>query len=544
MLSTHPRRICWLWLPLATALTACLGPGFSFTPLCTNALIDPDFMSDPAHCGGCDNACDLTGAEPTCVLGQCVATHCHPNHFDLDGDPANGCECRGLTPDTCTVCLPYDAPDNDADDDCDGATDERPPQTGATTVHLDRVHCGAPGASCLLPPGAAAVECTQILCSEREHTRNECSVEFCAPSAIPGHYDCAECHAIDPGTRTFEREPECFDGLDNDGNGIRDDGPICEVLLANAVTTACSGAPPSEHCPPNHVTIPVAGDGPLAEVEVALTYDFVLDKHEVTRQQYAMFLRENGVCNLVPGGGEFSLCRVSESTARLPITDMLWCEAASYCVWAGKRLPTLAEHYRAASADAAEYGDPLDAQGLGREPTCDTVPVPVTARCGATGPVPVTQPGGDAFIGSRGRTIEQLIPKAIRHLTGNASEWLLDAAHDWCADARAGMPPLATTLVCPASGVAGNAHQRAPLVDPVFRFRPERQASGGGWDGAIDSDRYGYRWVQGRDRYPGALGFRCARSLPGDGQMDPIIAIDPRDPTVDCFVPSAGLDLP
>lgn len=51
-----------------------------------------DLMTNDAHCGWCNNACDFPHADAACVGGACVLTGCDPGWCDLDGAVVNGCE--------------------------------------------------------------------------------------------------------------------------------------------------------------------------------------------------------------------------------------------------------------------------------------------------------------------------------------------------------------------------------------------------------------------------------------------------------------------
>ncbi len=53
---------------------------------------DFDLQADVAHCGQCGHACDLFGAEAECVEGACAVATCLDGFFDVDGEPASGCE--------------------------------------------------------------------------------------------------------------------------------------------------------------------------------------------------------------------------------------------------------------------------------------------------------------------------------------------------------------------------------------------------------------------------------------------------------------------
>ena len=66
---------------------------------------------------------------------------------------------------------------------------------------------------------------------------------------------------------------------------------------------------------------------------------FYIDKHEVTNRQYAEFIESTGRAapyywpNGQPPNGK----------ENYPVVNVSWHEAAAYCVWRGKRLPTEAE---------------------------------------------------------------------------------------------------------------------------------------------------------------------------------------------------------
>ena len=57
-----------------------------------------DLQGDPAHCGECNAPCPQPGPlglAQACVDGTCVVKECPDGTFDLDLDPANGCEVTG-----------------------------------------------------------------------------------------------------------------------------------------------------------------------------------------------------------------------------------------------------------------------------------------------------------------------------------------------------------------------------------------------------------------------------------------------------------------
>ncbi|MFN7921183.1 MAG: SUMF1/EgtB/PvdO family nonheme iron enzyme [Bryobacteraceae bacterium] len=80
---------------------------------------------------------------------------------------------------------------------------------------------------------------------------------------------------------------------------------------------------------------------------------FLIDTHEVTNAGYAKFLEAtkhrapyNWMKGKVPAGKE-----------KIPVAAVDWNDAAAYCAWTGKRLPTEAEWERAArgTAEGAKY---------------------------------------------------------------------------------------------------------------------------------------------------------------------------------------------
>ena len=100
--------------------------------------------------------------------------------------------------------LPWDLIGDEVDNDCNGIVDDTAPSL------LDhRAHCGMPHEPCTLEPGSKDVRCIDGMCVQQEE----------GPEGVGN-----------------ERGAECRDGIDNDGDGIKDNGPDCEVLIANAAT--------------------------------------------------------------------------------------------------------------------------------------------------------------------------------------------------------------------------------------------------------------------------------------------------------------------
>ncbi len=62
---------------------------------CDNALpngCEVNTQTDPNHCGGCGNRCNLPNATASCASGACRIMACNTGFADCDQSAANGCE--------------------------------------------------------------------------------------------------------------------------------------------------------------------------------------------------------------------------------------------------------------------------------------------------------------------------------------------------------------------------------------------------------------------------------------------------------------------
>ncbi|HEY3352446.1 MAG TPA: MopE-related protein [Polyangia bacterium] len=151
--------------------------------------------SDPNNCGRCGRACVLPHATGSCVAGECTFT-CLTGWVDTDADLAaglessNGCECH-LSNGGAEIC-------DGIDNDCNGVTDD-----GV----LPEV-----GDDCFPAQGCAGGQC---------HGACHAGVKRCEAGELV-------CDGAQGPT------PEVCDGVDNDCNGLVDDGVEARLCYGSA----------------------------------------------------------------------------------------------------------------------------------------------------------------------------------------------------------------------------------------------------------------------------------------------------------------------
>src|SRR4029077_6169249 len=172
-------------------------------------------------------------------------------------------------------------------------------------------------------------------------------------------------------------------------------------------------AHPAMAAPPDDMVLVPAGEfsmgspegdpdeKPAHKVQISA---FFMDKYEVTVKQYAAFLQESG-------GDRPAEWKTMNKTANQnrPVMGVDWAEAARYCKWAGKRLPTEVEWEKAArGTDDRLYP-------WGNDP-----PTPLHANFGKSD---WSNHGVLAPIGSFGNGKS---PYGIYDMAGNVWEWVND----------------------------------------------------------------------------------------------------------------------
>jgi formylglycine-generating enzyme required for sulfatase activity len=226
---------------------------------------------------------------------------------------------------------------------------------------------------------------------------------------------------------------------------------------------------------------PTILDDQEPEMEVLLPV-FEIDRFEVTNADYRACVRQGG-CSAEP------LLRTEErfAGARQPVVNVTWEEAATYCHFHGKRLPTEAEWEKAARGTAGRiwpWGNFWDTRAAnhGRFDV---------AAAGAARDLAADESDGVALTAPVGSFPRDRSVYGVYDMAGNASEWV----DDWYGRE----PPQARARVSPRGPAAGGYHE----------YR------GGSWimppHMAMTTFRGFLHWP-----YP-FLGFRCARDAPRRG---------------------------
>ncbi|MFB6262721.1 MAG: MopE-related protein [Bradymonadaceae bacterium] len=192
-----------------------------------------DFQTDPNHCGGCGNRCNVPNARAACSGGNCQIASCNANYWDNDGKVANGCEyqCISRGAEAC----------NGKDDDCDGVVDNGfgvgDSCDGTGACGPGTVECLNPRrAVCSTDPRGSASEATPETCNG---TDDDCDGSVDEDFTSLGR-NCTvgtgQCErrgvmvcAAGGSTATCGATPgkpstEICDGKDNDCDGTTDEG--------------------------------------------------------------------------------------------------------------------------------------------------------------------------------------------------------------------------------------------------------------------------------------------------------------------------------
>ena len=347
-----------------------------------------------------------------------------------------------------------------------------------------------------------------------------------------GRLICGASGAVTCVQRTQPAPAEvCNNGLDDDCNGLVDDGPTCTVNFPMTTGLVVGSDDPS------------VGDGDDAPAHTVCLDAYTLDDYEVTFQAFSVYLSSldqsnfrvaapsaplnttvaygqyliyndsgtdvpmvlvsNPPDNLALRETPYGFTPFDAAAPMLPIVNVTWFAADRYCRWAGKHLPTEAEWFRAARGVDGTRPYPWGSQA----PTC------ALANVGSGGP------NGGPCVGNPwpvGSSTAGTTPEGVYDLYGNANEWMWDylddnAAHSanvyyqshpadggaWCQDEPHG--PLG-----PAMGAPINEPEDAGLYCVACRFARGRHYR------TVDL-RIGIRRWLDADRAEPYVGFRCSQ---------------------------------
>ncbi|AKV02441.1 hypothetical protein AKJ09_09104 [Labilithrix luteola] len=190
-----------------------------------------DTRNNDFNCGGCNTACDLSGAGlPAyphsyygCINNQCGKFKCEPWWVDFDGVRENGCELPLKTHENCSDVGDQCAPDQECGQDPNGnvqcmcppgqtfCKDSCDGEFCTGTCHdlsSDTDNCGACGASCT--PGISTTE-------------TSCNYGVCAANCGKGRADC-----------NGNFDDFCEVNTDSDPRNCGACGHVCDAIAGQA----------------------------------------------------------------------------------------------------------------------------------------------------------------------------------------------------------------------------------------------------------------------------------------------------------------------
>lgn len=208
---------------------------------------------------------------------------------------------------------------------------------------------------------------------------------------------------------------------------------------------------------------------------------YYIDKYEVMNEHYSEFAEATGRKKPFHWIGG----KPSETEMKLPVTNVDYDDAQSYCAWAGKRLPTEAEWERAARGDLEramyswgnDLGSAKPANGSGSTKPEDGKVTKKAHYGSPNGPAPVGSYPPNGF--------------GLYDMTGNVWEWV----SDWYEREYYSVSP-----------------RENPKGPEIGTYRVVR---GGGWS---DQDLHRQLAVYYRNYTDdfvktSTIGFRCAKSF-------------------------------
>jgi formylglycine-generating enzyme required for sulfatase activity len=231
---------------------------------------------------------------------------------------------------------------------------------------------------------------------------------------------------------------------------------------------------------------------------------FYIDRFEVTNREYDA-CENAGVC---AKRERHQAAYVPFLEPDQPANGIGWSRAHTYCVWAGKRLPSEAEWEK-----VARGGEEGRLYPWGDEPaTCDRAQIQGCA------------PGTTKAVGSFPAG-----PYGVHDMAGNGYEWV----NDWASECYEGC-----FGEC-GKGCAGEEPLGPCGGGPICKGRKKRVLKGGSWFWGADTARGSWRRAEYAESGPHRLSFRCASTRPELATWPPLAKTDPRPAPADPAPPSA-----
>lgn len=241
-----------------------------------------------------------------------------------------------------------------------------------------------------------------------------------------------------------------------------------KLIPAGAFQMGCDSSNPAENgCTANAWQV---YEQPLHTVYLNA---YAIDKYEVTNARYKSCVDAGGcTAPQAPGSHTRPSYYGNPIYADYPVINVTWQQAAAFCAWAGKRLPTEAEWERAArgGSDTRKY------------PWGDSAPACTKANYWG-------EAGGCVGDASRvGSYLSGASPDAVMDMAGNVWEWV----NDWYLAGYYEISP--------------GSNPQGPTTGT------HRVMRGGSWDFDGSFLRSAFRSGGVPANWSGYVGFRCARS--------------------------------
>ena len=194
---------------------------------------------------------------------------------------------------------------------------------------------------------------------------------------------------------------------------------------------------------------------------------FYIDKYEVTQAEYDRFVRATRRGKPFVPVFDDDISKILNPA--LPAMGMSWSDAAAYCQWAGKRLPTEAEWEKASKGEGSRkypWGDTLTPKHANLEGDED----------------------GYKYLAPPGKFEAGRSPYGLYDMAGNVAEWVHDTYDD-------------------------RYYARSPYRDPQGPEEGQNKViRGGSWRESPNGARVAKRFQAKLWRTDATIGFRCAKS--------------------------------